>query len=1418
MDNPELAKAALPVVERAVKNLSGGNPNEEPLGSLLITLARFQFKQGNAAEGRKQLREYMQAGERINVRYGGDYGLYRRKEQLARVAGEFARAGELADALDMLGQFSDAPRYRYGEPSVSGAIAAVIRQLAMKPAAEQYPLLKTWTMPAANRKSVRLLAAFLPSDGPPSVFSAFGSRPSATGQNGESESALPKAESRVPIADGGVASSAALLLRAAKEVGKLEELANEVQKLAEQKVENAQMLLVLVQSARGQGETVEAHVKELVAARKTPAVNVGDRTGRTEAKSVEWADFLVARACVADPKLREQGLELTRHLLEQSKKAQDHTFMGRLRQLQGTGIAARDGSDLAPGRDPGLALWHPASHVTAAMHHAGAAPPWWAASEGHVTQLAGPEQNFLYFDLPLAGTFEFTLDAYCGGWAEGNVSYGGLALDAMHLGASGTVWPVGRHEEISRNSRPYTRTTGFNQFTIQVSPEKLRVLLNGRLFYEERDPSPTSPWLALYSSRERQTFFRNLAIKGTPEIPRKVRLTHADRLEGWVSSFFNESRTPRLSIGQPGRNYDRYGRPIPTELDPSPDAYDWSARDGVIHGRRLDTLAQADPLQSRLYYHRPLRDGESVSYEFLYEPGSVEVHPSIGRLTFLLEPEGVRLHWITDGPDDVSGLSPGNLAEEPANRRRSGKPPLKPGAWNAAKLSLTNGLVALELNGELVYERALEPDNERLFGFFHYKDRTAVQVRNVVLQGNWPEKLTAEQLANLLTPADAKATPADRMARHDLISEPIFALGTFNVWERARPLPARERYEFLLAWVLPNDDHKAWRLYADFTPTDAMGRISTPPSPPWQGGAGGGGRIESPSSKTDRIHTGGQLVSPALDLIATAKELGKLDELAEHINKGSVRRGPPEAAARDQRGQLAMRALVAAARGREDEAAKALQDLLPLLTKVPENAMEYERWPELLAAAGTLTLPSPALAKGGQGGLHGPSMALLDHIVVKQLQKPNTTMPKRAGWERQVRHLRARGQVVALAEPQRKPFGSDPGLAYWSPVTHATAESRGAGEPLAHWTYHNGEIKHYAGHAHDYLYFNVPLRGNFEINCELTSFGWREAQLTYGGLRPFLVHDLKRVNLEHYDRPIRTINLEPPLEKVGDWYVFRLVVQDGLYTAYANGRKLCEERLPAESDPWLAIHQLAYLSGGARNLKITGTPTIPSELQLSTLPDLSSWLAAYYGESVGGENAPWQKRGEEIFGRGPGSETVQTPGVTPPPPEKTERTFQESLLQYHRPLLEDGVIEYEFFYEPEKVHVHPALDRLVLLLHPDGVNVHWLTDGIHDRTGLLPDNLMVEAANRRGPEKLPLKGRAWNRLRLSLAGNKLTLRLNDVEVYLRELEPTNQRLFGLFHYADETEVRVRNVIYRGEWPKKLPEDLFAPASKADRLP
>jgi hypothetical protein len=1065
----------------------------------------------------------------------------------------------------------------------------------------------------------------------------------------------------------------------------------------------------------------------------------------------------------------------------------------------------------------GLAAWHPTNMRPGQYALSGEVRPSWVAHQGHVAHPAGSTSDVLLFDYPLTGTYDFAVDAYVGPWAGSLLLHNGLGVlpSAVVEQGGAEVLTLG-HQEMLVVPWRLSRSHGFNRITVQVTPRKVRYLVNGHLFHEDDDPSPTSPWLGLLTFRERHSAWRNATLRGQPSIPREVRLSHGDRLEGWVSSFYNESRPPRWT--EPQANQFGIGTVVrvsstmsistrraqsagprarrpkgPVNLDD----FDWAAQDGVIHGRRLlagaparntayypgagPTGTEAD--QSRLYYHRPLRDGDAVAYEFLYEPGQVMVHPSVDRLAFLLGPDGVKVHWMTAGGGDLSGLPADNAVEEPANRRGPQALPLKPGEWNALKLALDGDRVTLELNGQAIYERTMEPALGRQFGLFHYKDQTAAQVRNVVLRGRWPEALTQQQLADLLAPDPAAdRSEAARRARHALVGEPIFALQAGALVDQARSLPTVERYRLLVDWVLPSPDHPVCRLEGDFTPSFPAPGAGEPKSK-----TGTGDEKDPERNRGSRLQTGGAIRAPAIELVDCARELGKLDELAERV--GSI----PTAAVGDDpaggRGKLALLALIQIARGDDDAAAQAIAALGPPRDKLPLDQPEWARWPELATAARAATRPA----------LRPKALALLETMARQAASRTPTEEEKRASsrlWEHHVQNLRARVGLLIAAErgepDAARPFGIDPEVPAWARVTPTRAETRGEGEPIPHWTAREGQLTHLPGHDRDLLYLTVPLRGGFQVDCELTSAPGRQIRVGYGGLWLGPKPDGKQLERSQFGRPLADLTLRPPLGRLAEWYAFRLVVKGNRMTALIDGRKVHEAPTTADGDPWLTLLCSAEQSGAARKLTITGEPQVPEKLDLSAAPDLSGWLADEYGETITGEDPDWDKRGEEIVGR----RIEEVPG-----------SRQESLLRYHRPMLEDGRIAYEFYYDPGKVMVHPALDRLAFLLEPDGVKVHRLTDGAHERAGLAADNAREEPDNRRGPASLPLKPKDWNRLVLSLAGDRAKLELNDQVIYDRILESTNQRSFGLFHYADASQVRVRNVSYQGQWPRSLPRAL-----------
>ncbi len=73
--------------------------------------------------------------------------------------------------------------------------------------------------------------------------------------------------------------------------------------------------------------------------------------------------------------------------------------------------------------------------------------------------------------------------------------------------------------------------------------------------------------------------------------------------------------------------------------------------------------------------------------------------------------------------------------------------------------------------------------------------------------------------------------------------------------------------------------------------------------------------------------------------------------------------------------------------------------------------------------------------------------------------------------------------------------------------------------------------------------------------------------------------------------------------------------------------------------------------------------------------------------------------------------------------------------------MEDGMIEYEFFFEHGRMNASPVLDRLCLRPNMDGVHTHWLTDGRFDRTQTAPDNDAIETECQSHQGQLPLKKR-----------------------------------------------------------------------------
>ena len=110
-----------------------------------------------------------------------------------------------------------------------------------------------------------------------------------------------------------------------------------------------------------------------------------------------------------------------------------------------------------------------------------------------------------------------------------------------------------------------------------------------------------------------------------------------------------------------------------------------------------------------------------------------------------------------------------------------------------------------------------------------------------------------------------------------LFDDEVLADNVFAVRQKAKQRLAVARYESLRGWVLPSKSHRDFRLAGKQTPTDPVAPLIDAHRFDLERQRAGVERGDR------RIHTGSNLVSPTLDLIENAGELGKLDEASQFL-------------------------------------------------------------------------------------------------------------------------------------------------------------------------------------------------------------------------------------------------------------------------------------------------------------------------------------------------------------------------------------------------------------------------------------------------------------------------------------------------------------------------------------------------------
>jgi hypothetical protein len=511
-----------------------------------------------------------------------------------------------------------------------------------------------------------------------------------------------------------------------------------------------------------------------------------------------------------------------------------------------------------------------------------------------------------------------------------------------------------------------------------------------------------------------------------------------------------------------------------------------------------------------------------------------------------------------------------------------------------------------------------------------------------------------------------------------------------------------------------------------------------------------------------------QIVCPAIELMDVAQSVGQLEQLVAEVEKLKT------TAQLGERSKMALLALAAMKQQDDTKALEWFTKLYEIVEKgLPTSLPARNRAPEYVVAWQAIGRPALRVAA------HDMAIALRD------AERKKTSSDE---FRKHVAALVGHAEV-ALAQNRREP---QPTLAQWQVVPYEKPASRAKGHRPSTWDFRRGVLHHVPGETWGQLFFQSPLRGKFEIVLERTTHGHQEILAAYGMHAAEPYYNLTSTRVFKVMHNAKNVGGELKIPRWNDKLAdYRIVVDGGKITTYTNEIKIHEEILNPAPDPWLVLQSnTPGQRGTIRNLRILGTPEILEEIHLIDIAGWASWRADIFGEwfsTTGGENSPWRKVGEEIQGQ-----LRKDRSATP----------YQSLLMYQRPLLEDGEIEFESYHVPDEFAVHPAIGRSAFLIRPDGVFLHQLTNAPWDPAdALLPDNETKVG----DVETVALKENDWNHFVLKVVKDEVTIRVNGTVVLRAALkEPINERFFGLFRYSDTQKCRVRNVVYRGDWPKTLP--------------
>jgi len=586
----------------------------------------------------------------------------------------------------------------------------------------------------------------------------------------------------------------------------------------------------------------------------------------------------------------------------------------------------------------------------------------------------------------------------------------------------------------------------------------------------------------------------------------------------------------------------------------------------------------------------------------------------------------------------------------------------------------------------------------------------------------------------------ANQNPSDTAALQVIFGESVLSQNALQVVMTARNLPAEQRYTYLSSWVLPNHGH-GFRVDGTILRTAENDAGAADP--------GVMHLTDFPESAW--------IVCPVCELVQLAKDLGRLDELRELAGQ-----------------EQTILALVDIAANRRERVAEHFAARFADVRKVSDEDVASQWWADLIVLWATMANPQTA------------DLVEEDYFGAFRLgsYKPDPSLDIIADYLALLFRLRS-NMPLSLNRDSKMAAAMFDVFSYEDAFTH------GAGRPLPRFCFRNHTAIKLSGHELDYLALRSPLDGRFEIASENATHAGAFGELVVAGIGVKPKSDLEHVLIGSFAKGNRELEIAPKIQPLGATSRPRAQSSESGIHHFWNSREVFVDEDGERSAPWPAVRSWRRTAAAISEWTIVGSPTVPEHLDLVRGLSLRGWASYYDAESNDGLGS-WAASTDDEGRWTLASERSGT----------INGCYDENLLTYVRPLTWNAVLSYEFEYLPDHSAAYPCLGRSAFIIRPEGVWLHRITDGRHDRTDARPDEVIgISDEHASGvPSLMP----GWNRARFETDFNVCRLWLNEQLIATHRIKPEQSRTFGFFHYRDQTTARVRNVRLTGDWPRELP--------------